>query len=184
MAAAALFSGGAAQAEVPGDKPAPVRTFTEADIAAIQRPNTNFTPTAEMVSNYHKYHYFHREGTSFNEAYADVVECDTFASGISVTTNVPMVWTPEMGYGADPAAQAFSNLVFGSDMRRELARNNRRFCMGVKGYSRYGLDETSWKTFNLEEGNSRAPQQQRDAALKKQALLASGPKPEQEALEP
>lgn len=179
IAAAALLYGGAAQAEVPGEKPVSVRTFTEADIAAIQRPNTSFTPSAENVSNYHKYHYFHREGTSFNEAYADVVECDAYASGISYQS--PAVYT---AYGYDPAAQALGNLIWGSDVRRELARTNRRFCMGVKGYSRYGLDETSWKTFNLEEGNTRAPQQQRDAALAKQALLASGPKPEQEALEP
>ncbi len=181
---AALLLSGTAQAEVLGDKPAPVRTFAEADIAAIPRPNIVFTPTSEITGNYHKYHYFHREGTSFDEAYADVVECDVYASGISVTTSAPMVWTPQTGYGADPAAQAFSNLVFGSDIRRELARNNRRFCMGVKGYSRYGIDEGNWKTFNLEEGLSRAPQQERDAALAKQALVASGPKPEQEALEP
>jgi hypothetical protein len=178
VAMAMLFSG-TAQAEVLGDKPAPVRVFSEADIAAIARPNTAFTPNGEITGNYHKYHYFHREGTGFNEAYADVVECDAYASGISYQQ--PMAY---FGNGYDPAAQAFGNLIWGSDVRRELARNNRRFCMGVKGYSRYGLDETSWKTFNLEEGNSRAPQQERDAALAKQALIASGPKPEQEALEP
>ena len=59
-----------------------------------------------------------------------------------------------------------------------------RNCMYYKGYDRYGLEKDLWQEFNFEEGNSREEAESRAQKLMMQARVASGPKPEQEALQP
>jgi hypothetical protein len=58
-----------------------------------------------------------------------------------------------------------------------------RNCMGFKGYARYGLSKALWETFNFEEGHGREGEATRNAALLKQARVASGEKPQQAAIE-
>ncbi len=47
-------------------------------------PKLDFTATPEIEADFEKYFYFHRAGTSFAEAYADLRECDALASGSSL----------------------------------------------------------------------------------------------------
>ena len=68
--------------------------------------------------------------------------------------------------------------------RRKQRRINMRNCMYYKGYDRYGLEKDLWQEFNFEEGNSREEAESRAQKLMMQARVASGPKPEQEALQP
>ena len=48
----------------------------------------------------------------------------------------------------------------------------------------YGLEKDLWQEFHFEEGLSRENAKDREAALMKQARVASGPKPQLEVLEP
>lgn len=166
-----------------------LRHFTDEEVAAIAMPDTGFTETDLIAADYDKYFYFQRDDTTFDEAYADVLECDSLSSGISYyyggSVNPGMI----AQYGVLPSAiggaigSAFADAVFGSAERRRIRRVNIRNCMGFKGYSRYGLEKDKWQAFNFEEGFSREEAGAREMALKAQARRASGPKPQQKALE-
>jgi hypothetical protein len=77
-----------------------------------------------------------------------------------------------------------ADAIFGSAERRRIKRINLRNCMYYKGYDRYGLEKELWQKFHFEEGLSRENAKDREAALLKQARVASGPKPQLEVLEP
>jgi hypothetical protein len=152
-------------------------------------PRLDFAPTAQDAADYEKYFYFHREGASFAEARGDVKECDALASGISVYSNNAAV--ASAAYGGVLAAgigaaigSIIDDAISGSALRRKIRRINMRNCMGFKGYQRYGLRKELWEVFNFEEGNGRKRNDVREAALLRQARVASGPKPQQQALAP
>jgi hypothetical protein len=79
---------------------------------------------------------------------------------------------------------AIEDAVFGSAERRKARRLNMRTCMHFKAYDRYGLPKDLWQAFNFEEGNGRAEADVRTRDLMMQALVASGPRPQQEVLAP
>ena len=167
-----------------------VRHFTESEVAAIELPELAFKPTAEDTGTYDKYYYFHREGTSFDEAFADVSECDSLASGISYyrggSEPYPGYYATQYGMGGvigGAIGEVLADAIFGSSERRKVRRINMRNCMGFKGYQRYGLNKDLWQAFNFEEGHGREDEATRNAALLKQARVASGDKPKQEAIE-
>lgn len=169
---------------------AAARHFTESEVAAVEMPTLAFTPTAEDVGTFDKYYYFHREGTSFDEAFADVSECDALASGISYyrggSEPYPGYYATQYGLGGvigGVIGEALADAIFGSSERRKVRRINMRNCMGFKGYQRYGLSKDLWQAFNFEEGNGREDDATRNAALMKQARVASGDKPQQAAIE-
>lgn len=178
---------GAAMAAGPEAAP---RHFTESEVAAVEMPKLAFTPTAEDIGTYDKYYYFHREDTSFDEAFADVSECDALASGISYyrggSEPYPGYYATQYGMGGvigGMIGEALADAIFGSSERRKVRRINMRNCMGFKGYQRYGLSKDLWQAFNFEEGNGREDEATRNAALMKQARVASGDKPRQAAIE-
>jgi hypothetical protein len=157
------------------------------DPATIERPKIDFTPTAQDALDYDKYFYFQRDDTSFAEAYADVKECDALASGITYYAGSnynPSAYQYGLAGAVGTAiGEAIADAIVGSAQRRKIRRINIRNCMGFKGYRRYGLRRDLWEAFNFEEGNGRERNDLRDAALLKQALVASGQKPQQTALE-
>jgi hypothetical protein len=168
--------------------PAPAKQVLP-DPATIEMPRLDFTPTAEDASNYDKYFYFHRDGTSFAEAYEDVKECDALASGISYYSGGAIDYAmAQYQYGfvtgaiAGAIGDAMADAIYGSAGRRRIRRVNMRNCMGFKGYQRYGLSKDLWEVFNFEEGNGRKESGVRKEALVKQALVASGQKPQQTVL--
>ena len=191
LALLALPVGGAVQAQAIKNEP-PMRHFTDTEIAAVAMPALAFQASAEDVDNYDKYFYFHRPDTSFDQAYADVVECDALSSGVSIymgaSSGAMAGAMAQYGMLAGAAGGAIASIamdaIFGSAARRAARRANMRNCMYFKGYHRYGLDKDLWQEFNFEEGNGRKEESERERDLRIQARVASGPTPAGEALEP
>lgn len=155
------------------------------DPATLKRPVLDFKPTPEIEADYDKYFYFHRDGTSFPEAFDDVRECDALASGSNIYMGADSAAMgaamAQYGVLAGGVGGALGGLmadaIFGSAARRQQRRVNLRNCMGFKGYQRFGLSGDLWKEFNFEEGHGRKKEGERNEALELQALVASGPKP-------
>ena len=168
----------------------PMETFSDADISAIEYPEMSFEETPSIAKNYKKYFYFHRDGTSFDEAFDDISECDSLASGIRYfrgnSEPYPGYYGSQYGIGGaigSAIGAAMADAIFGSAERRKIRRINMRRCMGFKGYDRYGMKKELWKAFHFEEGHGSVETEKRRSFLLRQALVASGPKPEQEILE-
>lgn len=167
------------------------KLFTAAEVEAVAMPDLAYTPDPTIAADFDKYFFFHRDGTDFNQAYADITECDSLASGINFYMG-GSDWAMQnavMQYGAAGAiggaiGSAMADAIFGSAERRRIKRLNLRNCMFFKGYDRYGLKKDLWQEFHFEEGLSREKADDRTAALMKQARVASGPKPQVEVLEP
>lgn len=167
-----------------------VRSFTSEEIAAIPMPDTDFDMDRARVGDFDKYYYFHRDGTSFEEAFADISECDELASGLASyrgsSEPYPGYYAGQYGIGGvigSVIGEMLADAIHGSAARREMRRVNMRNCMGYKGYGRYGIPKNLWTEFNFEEGGGREDEDVRDAALLQQAKVASGPKPTTEVLE-
>jgi hypothetical protein len=180
---------GALQAQAIKSEP-PMRHFTDAEVAAVKMPALAFRETPEIAADYDKYFYFHRPDTSFDEAFADVMEWDALSSGMNYYRGSSEPYPGYYGgtYGIGGAiggaiASAMVDAIFGSAERRKMRRNNMRNCMSFKGYDRYGLPRDLWVEFNFEEGNGRKEEDVRLADLQMQARVASGPKPQQKVLE-
>lgn len=149
------------------------------DPAKLKMPALAFAPNPMIEADYDKYFYFHRAGTSFAEAYADIKECDALASGISLYMGATM--NPIMAqYGV--LGTLMADAIFGSSERRRIRRENLRNCMFFKEYQRYGLTHELWDSFNFEEGMGRKREGVREQALQLQALVASGPMPQTKEL--
>jgi len=182
---------GAAQAQAIKNEP-PIREFSETEIAAIQMPELAFEYDKVKAKDFEKYFYFHRPETSFDQAFADISECDSLGSGINfyAGANDAAIAGAMAQYGLLAGAVGgligglMADAIFGSAERRKLKRINIRQCMFYKGYDRYGLKKDLWQEFHFEEGLSRENADKREAALLQQALVASGPKPTTEVLVP
>ncbi|MDP9413479.1 MAG: hypothetical protein M3Q08_05170 [Pseudomonadota bacterium] len=158
----------------------------DTDPAAVAVPSLAFKPDAEAIKNFDKYFYFHREDTDYVTALADIPECDGYARGLSYHAgNVPVGY-PYAGTigGAIGGAigNALADAIYGSAMRRQQRRVNMRTCMGYKEYKAYGLPKEIWVKFNFEEGLTAVEEDKRQAFLRQQAKVASGPKPDQEEI--
>lgn len=185
--AAALPSAASAQAL---NAPREVRVFTSAEIAAVAMPDTQFDIRQAKVGDFDKYYYFHRDTVSFDEAFADISECDELSSGLASYAGgsepYPGYFASQYGVGGvigGVLGEVLADMIHGSAARREMRRINMRNCMGYKGYQRYGLPKDLWEAFNFEEGNGRKDEDIRTNKLMQQARLASGPKPQTEVLE-
>jgi hypothetical protein len=168
-----------------------MKIFTAAEIEAIPMPELAYQPDPAIAADFDKYFYFHRPDTDFSTAYADIIECDSLASGINfyMGANDAIMQNAVLQYGAAGAIGGaigglMADAIFGSAERRRIKRVNLRNCMFYKGYDRYGLEKELWQAFHFEEGLSRENAKDREAALLKQARVASGPKPQTEVLEP
>ncbi len=143
------------------------------DPSSIPIPNVAFEPTAQDVSNYDKYFYFHRSGTDFATAYADLQECDGYARGLTYRVS----GGGYHGVLGNMMADAIADAIHGSAERRRQRRSIMRTCMRFKGYQAYGLRKSLWEAFNFEEGNARIEEGERQRLLRLQARVASGPVP-------
>ena len=170
----------------------PMYEFSAEEIAEIPMPEIAFDMAAANVDDFDKYFYFHREDTSFSQAYADITECDALGSGINYylgadsnsMASAMTTYGPLAGAVGGMIGSMVADAIFGSSERRRLKRINIRNCMFYKGYDRYGLEKELWQEFHFEEGNSREEAESREAKLKMQARVASGPKPTTEVLVP
>lgn len=181
----------AAQAQYVDSNEPPVHAFTAEEIEAVPMPALAFDAASDEENDFEKYFYFHRPDTTFDVAFRDIAECDALTSGLSFYggASQSMITQQVMQYGMAGAAggaiaSIMADAIFGSAERRKQRRTNMRNCMFYKGYNRYGLEKDLWQEFNFEEGNSREEATRRAQKLMMQAKVASGPTPEQEALQP
>lgn len=147
------------------------------DPAKLELPDLSGPTTAEDAADFDKYFYFHRPDTSFEQALADIRECDGYARGLSSPYGYQDVPYPYAGTLAGAAGGAIGNLmvalIFGSAELRKARRTNMRRCMNYKGYGRYGLNKDVWQQFHFEEGLSSTEEKERREKLAKQAKAAS-----------
>jgi hypothetical protein len=177
-----------AEAQAIADAPEP-RAFSAAEIAAVPMPETRFARNDAQAGDFEKYYYFHRDATSFDQAFADIAECDQLSVGLASYSGefepYPGYYASQYGIGGAIGAALgamFADMIHGSAARREMRRVNMRNCMGYKGYQRYGIPKDLWEAFNFEEGNGRKDEDIRAAKLLQQAKVASGPKPQTQVL--
>ena len=154
--------------------------------ASVEMPKLTFTPGGPEAKDFDKYYVFHRPGTDFATAYADISECDGYARGLTSNISYQQVPYPYAGTMAGAVGGAIGNAmaaaIFGSAEKRRLRRVNMRQCMHFKGYERYGLPKNLWEAFNFEEGLDGVSDKDRQRYLKQQALVASSDKPQGEGL--
>ncbi len=182
---------GVAQAQAIKTEP-PIREFSEEEVAAIDMPELAFEYGKVKPKDFDKYFFFHRPDTSFDQAFADISECDSLGSGINVYMGVDSgaIASAMTQYGVlaggigGMIGGLMADAIFGSAERRKLKRINIRTCMFYKGYDRYGLKKDLWQEFHFEEGLSRENADKRQTALLRQALVASGDQPTTEVLQP
>ena len=187
----ALPLASAAQAQYVESNAPPVHHFSAAEIEAVPLPEREFDASQVAQDDFEKYFYFHRPDTTFDVAFLDITECDALTSGLTFYggASQSMINQQIFQYGMAGAiggaiGSVLADAIFGSGERRKQRRINMRNCMYYKGYDRYGLEKDLWQEFNFEEGNSREEAESRAQKLMMQARVASGPKPEQEALQP
>lgn len=149
----------------------------EPDDAPVTMPALAFTADGTEAANFDKYFAFHRDGTDYATAFADLVECDGYARGLESGINYQQPIYPYAGTigGALGGAlgSALADAIYGSAAKRRLRRVNMRACMNYKGYDRYGLPKAVWERFNFEEGLSSVRDEKRYVFLRQQAMVAS-----------
>jgi hypothetical protein len=147
------------------------------DPAKLELPDLSRPTTADDAADFDKYFYFHRADTSYEQALADIRECDGYARGLSSPYGYQDVPYPYAGTLAGAAGGAIGNLmvamIFGSAELRKARRTNMRRCMNYKGYDRFGLNKDVWQEFHFEEGLSSVKDEERQLKLAKQAKAAS-----------
>lgn len=172
VAVAATLAAGAPALAAPPPPPAPPAP----DPATLELPDLG-KATADDAADFDKYFYFHRVDTSFEQALADIRECDGYARGLASPYGYVDTPYPYAGTLAGAAGGMIGNMmvamIFGSAELRKARRTNMRRCMNYKGYERYGLNKDVWQQFHFEEGLSSVEEKERQLKLAKQAKAAS-----------
>lgn len=180
LLAAALACGSVPALAQDGDVPQTDADWMEwtPDPASLAMPAVATAEQGEP-DEFDKYFYFHRPGTDFDTALADLRECDAHSRGISPSGRLTI------GYGSTMATAVggFIGGILGSaiandiNARYEIPRRHRinmRRCMFFKGYSRYSIDKDVWQEFNFDPNDDEMSEQDRQGYLALQALVASG----------
>lgn len=154
------------------------------EAATISMPDLMFEETDNTVKNYHKYYYFTRSDTSFEEALDDLRDCDGHARGLwrgsyypsnAQSTSNMMQYGAVAGAAGGLIAGAMMDAIVGSGIERAKRRINMRRCMFYKDYQRHGIAKEQWQTFNFEEGLNDVDESDRQNMLAIQARVASSP---------
>ena len=151
------------------------------DPATIPMPVLTFAPDPKWEKDFDKYYYFNRVDTGFATALGDLRQCDGLSRGLASpfgNSDVPYPYnSTTSGLIGGAIANVMVAAIVGSSQLRATRRVNMRRCMYFKGYDRFGLPKDMWQTFNFEEGFDGLPEHERQAFLKQQARVASGPRP-------
>jgi len=154
------------------------------DPAGVPMPSIGFAASAANAPDFDKYFIFHRAATDFATAYADLDECDNYASGrpggSNSSSTIASAVASQFGLVGGVVGGMIAGAIAEAQMasaRRKLRRGTMRTCMGYKGYSAFGLPKDMWEKFNFEEGSKPFPETQRMHYLRMQAKVASGPRP-------
>ena len=147
------------------------------DPAKLELPDLGGATTASDEADFDKYFYFHRAETTYEQALADIRECDGYARGLAspygyADTPYPYTYTAA-GVVGGAIANLMISAIFGSAELRKARRTNMRRCMNYKGYDRHGLNKDVWQQFHFEEGLNSVDEDERQLKLAKQAKAAS-----------
>lgn len=149
------------------------------DPATVNAPAITGGRDRKVAENGWKWFYFHRTGTTYVQAFADLEDCYRFlpvpfANGVAMPGFAPWraradnrtIRPVTSNYGL--VGDIIGSMVAGPIERRARQSRMRR-CMEPKGYQRYPMTEETWKA---------AVRGYSPSTLAIQAKLASGPIPE------
>lgn len=166
--------------------------FALPDPAAVTVPDVTPSSDPKVHHDGYKFYYFHNPAVSFAEAYRDVAECRAHlvtAGAAAVPGFIP--WdqahrrktyqgAPFVPYSPSLVGTMVGGVVTAGlaaiilpKMERGARSNKMRRCMGTRGYVRYAIPEAAFDTLN--KGDEAQ-------LIAMQAKLASGPKPQDEAV--
>lgn len=148
------------------------------DRATLQMPDMTPTRDRAVIENGWVHFYFHKEGVTYEQAYADFVDCYRFipSSGMAAQAPTFVPWGNRPGTG--PATQPASNYglvgdvllaIVSGPLERRRWQSRLRRCLEPRGYVRYPLAPEPWRQL-IDNHSPRS--------LAMQALAASGPKPD------
>lgn len=165
-----------------------IKPLERPDPATVKVPALPLTIGPKERIDADSYFYFHKDGVSYETAFADLEQCRLYAGSarqftlppkfVALGTNVitrefdrtdHMQWYYQQ-YGMVGGMTASIMAAIIVPMVDEDNRNaTMRRCMGYKGYQRYGLSSKAYKQIDSDSPAEKT------ARL---ALLASGPKPQ------
>jgi hypothetical protein len=167
---------------------------TPVDPSSVVVPDLSFKPVPKDADHYWEYFYFNRPGVKYEKAFADLSECLSISANLQATTPVPDfvplggaegmrsyrggVWENPilMQYGlVGGVVGSVMYSIIGGMIVHEIERANTRRCMQFKRYKRYGVSKAVWA--QLTKGSP-------GEVTIRFALIASGPVPAAEVIEP
>jgi hypothetical protein len=176
VASAALAAEGAA-----------IQPLERPDPKGITVPDLASAPAQRERGDYDEYFYFYKAGVTYDAAFFDLDECRMYALSTPLLV-APPTFVPLGGdalvqsrarsgaamtqYGVIGAIIS-SILIAGAE--EENIRANTRRCMAYKGYERYGTRRAIWQQIDAGTDAEKTA---------RMALIASGPHPNAEAIEP
>ena len=178
-AAIALVLGFGTCNRLSAEQPTPPQPLVEPNPASVTIPKLDATSSDD-------YYYFHKSGVSYERAFSDLDECRIYSLETRVQAKIPKF----LALNSDGLrSESTSDTLF--EQRHWLGfailfplwekgeENNvnagLRRCLAYKGYDRYGTYHASWNL--IAEGADT----QKFARL---ALIASGPRPQVDAIGP
>ena len=151
------------------------------DAASVTVPDmAGFKPTPKDARNFDDYFYFHKSGVSYERAFDDLEQCRVYAASAQLIAPMPTIIpvgdvatsgpkvSQRIGIGILPA-------ILIASAEEDTAIATMRTCMAFKGYGRYGTSRALFK--QIDQGSDTEKQARR-------AVIASGPAPAGEAIDP
>lgn len=153
------------------------------DAASITVPDmASFKPAPSDMRRFDDYFYFHKEGVSYERAFADLEQCRINAAMAQLVPQVPEIIPVGDEATGNPQLSNRTFLFGGmiaafliAEAEGDYAAFTNRRCMAFKDYRRYGTSRALFK--QLDSGSDTEKQARK-------ALIASGPSPAAEAIEP
>lgn len=153
--------------------PAPAVAQDVPPIAEVELPDLSSASDPKSAKEGWKYFYFHKEGVSYEQAYADLSDCYRFmpSGGDMFGEPLPLYvdWeaTPEGNarYRPNPygiVGDVILSLLSGT-MDRRRWQSRMRFCLEPRGYVRFPLDKDAWQAL-LDEHSAKGIAMQAKAA--------------------
>lgn len=167
-----ILSASPASAQQQPDRPAP---------ESVTLPDMSSSSDPAIAGDGWKYFYFHKQGVSYDHAYADFNECYRFLPSPGASPALPMFapWREKPGsrpITATPAYGLVGSIIGGmvaGPIERRARQSRMRRCLEPRGYVRYPLAKDSWEKL-IDNYSERS--------IAMQAKAASGPRPNAEVV--
>ena len=163
-----------------------VKVLERPDPTTVTVPDMAFKPGRSDLRGFDDYFYFHKSGVSYERAFTDMDQCRIQSEMAQLAPPIPRF----IPLGGEPAkepgfhvpvysqygvAGAIIGEIFIEAATEDLTAATGRKCMAYKGYHRYGTTRAIYKQIDSGTDGEK---------LARKAVIASGPPPQAEALEP